>query len=336
LSHTPRPALDVDEADSPASSTPPDLGALEEYILRTQKGQDGFERHLYRQEQNRRRLQKIREKAERQQEETENAARAKNVAPRQDEGNPIPPRCDEDAGSSRDTASLNDDDNMQAGEEGMQSGTEINALVDELLGEAGNNATGDSQDDDASDFITQEEARRKKKEKRRSRGTEVSDTDEEDIEAEDEMLEDVVPELDSPGHQAASRSPAQKRRWTAKEKGKARLVDSQSEHGGKDDGEGSCDEGDECSTAARRTPGPLSAEARLEAQQLGEQVQQAVSTLAKKYNKPYHSILVAAGLNIQSARRQQNFSNQFKMWYSATHPKEDGSKHHLALFCCRH
>jgi hypothetical protein len=137
----------------------------------------------------------------------------------------------------------------------------------------------------------------------------VSDTDEEDLEAEDEMLEDVVPELGIGGESAKP--------FTAKQKGKGRAVDDRK---GSD-----CDRDEDSDPEAvakgHRTPGPMSAEARAEAQALGDDVQSRARALADKYNKPYGSIMLAAGLTIQKARHGQNFSNQFKTWYSAKFPK---------------
>ena len=68
------------------------------------------------------------------------------------------------------------------------------------------------------------------------------------------------------------------------------------------------------------TPGPMPAEARTEAQALGNHVQKSARALADKYNKPYGSIMLAAGLTIQNSRNQ-NFSNQFKTWYSVKYLK---------------
>jgi len=81
----------------------------------------------------------------------------------------------------------------------------------------------------------------------------------------------------------------------------------------------------------QHTPGPLSAEAREEAQVLGAQTQMAAKSLAAKYNKPYLTIMCTAGLNIQTARQRKNFLNQFKTWYAAKVPIKPGRE--CALFC---
>ena len=200
---------------------------------------------------------------------------------------------------------------------------EIGGLVDSILhkeevDEGEGEGDDSSGDDDQSNYSADETTRHRKKEKRRSRGKSVSDTDEEDLEAEDEMMDDVVPEL------GARKSG---KRFTGKQKGKKRAVDK--EKGVDSDDDEANDQEDV--PKGRRTPGPLSAKARAEAQALGDHVQNRARALADKYNKPYGSIMLAAGLTIQKARHGQNFSNQFKVWYSAKNPKPEDSK---CSFCC--
>ena len=184
---------------------------------------------------------------------------------------------------------------------------EFAAAIRQLLNSNPVEESDDGQDDDRSDYSADESARRQKKEKRRSRGFDVSDTDEDDLDAEQEMLEDVVPESEAP--------------CSAPSKGKGRAVDPQSEE---DD-----DEGEDAESRGRYTPGPLSAEAREEAQALGARTRKAAKSLVAKYNKPYLTIMRAAGLNIQTARQRKNFSNQFKTWYSAKVPVQPGREYAL-------
>jgi hypothetical protein len=196
----------------------------------------------------------------------------------------------------------------------VDAAAEVDALVDKLLHRAEKGGSSGEEDDVRSNYSDDESARHRKKDKRRSRGKSVSDTDEDDLEAEEQMLEDVVDENESPVRRGASR----RKRLTAKEKGKGRAVESQNGASG-----GEEDDGGECNPKGRCTPGPLSADARKEAQELGEETQKAIALLAKKYNKPYGSIMVAAGLGIQNTRQAPNFSNQYKSWYSAKYPKND-------------
>jgi hypothetical protein len=204
---------------------------------------------------------------------------------------------------------------------------EVSALVDELLHSAEQGASSDD-DDGRSNYSDDVNARHRKKDKLRSRGRSVSDTDKDDLEAENEMLCDVVDENRSPvrsSHVPRRKGP------TAKEKGKGHAVELQSGASGEEDS------GHGKSSKRRCTPGPLSEEARREAQQLGEATQETATALAKKYNKPYGSIMVAAGLGVQNTRGQ-NFSNQYKAWYSAKFPKDDKCEYSCVscLFATNH
>ena len=163
--------------------------------------------------------------------------------------------------------------------------------VDEGEGE-GDDSSGD---DDRSNYSADETTRHRKKQKCRSHGKSVSDTDEEDLEA-DKMMDDVVPEL---GAWKSGKC------FTGKQKGKKRAVDKEKGVNSNDD------EANDQEDVPKgcHTPGPLSAKARAEAQALGDHVQNRARALADKYNKPYGSIMLAAGLTIQKARHGQNFSN---------------------------
>jgi hypothetical protein len=61
--------------------------------------------------------------------------------------------------------------------------------------------------------------------------------------------------------------------------------------------------------------GPLSKEARLEAQRLGDVVVKESERIAQKFNKSRREIIMAAGLGFRSARTANSF-NMFKKWYS--------------------
>jgi hypothetical protein len=200
-------------------------------------------------------------------------------------------------------ASSNDDHQREDGDD------EFDATTRQLLHLGPAEESDDGQDDDRSDYSADESARRQKKEKCRSRGLDVSDTEEDDLDAEQEMLEDVVPESEAP--------------YSAPSKGKGRAVDPQSEE--------DVDNNEDTEAHGQYTPGPLSAEAREEAQVLGAQTRKAAKSLVAKYNKPYLTIMRAAGLNIQTARQRKNFSNQFKTWYAAKVPIKPGREY--ALLC---
>ena len=194
-------------------------------------------------------------------------------------------------------------------------GKTVTTLVNELLYGAETVASGG--EDDRSNYSDEESTRRQKKDKLRARGKAVSDTDEDDLQAEAEMLDDVV---DEDGHSARRPIPGKKRKsLTTKAKGKQRAVEHHSS-----DSDGECR--DDLKSKGHFTPGPLSAEARTEARELGEQTQEAATLLSKKYNKPYETIMVAAGLGIQNTRQGTNFSNQYKKWYKAKYPKADGGE----------
>jgi hypothetical protein len=108
-----------------------------------------------------------------------------------------------------------------------------------------------------------------------------SNTKEDDLDAEQEMLEDVVPKPEAPD--------------SAPSKVKGHAADPQSEDS-KD-----VDDNKDTEAHGQYTPGPLSTETHKEAQVLGAQTQKAAKSLAAKYNKPYLTIMHVVGLNIQTA-----------------------------------
>jgi hypothetical protein len=175
----------------------------------------------------------------------------------------------------------------------------------------------DESDDESagsgSDFSQGRTAQLAKRQKLLSRGRDVSDTEDEDQEAEDEMMDDVVPE--SPARCGASaRRPKTYGRSKASPKGPRRDAVEEGE-GDEDDADGG---------KSRYVTGPLSKEPLQEIQELASRTQKDAEALALKYRKSVRSIMIAAGLSIHQSRRD-NFSNKFKIWYSHVHPKP-GSK----------
>jgi hypothetical protein len=261
------------------------------------------------------------------------------------------PGADEDVSHGENVAASHSDDETEIDNHALAAPfnddptPELTALVNSLLSKEKQGASSSEDDDNRSNYSAEETERHRKKDKRRSRGKSVSDTDEDDMDAEEAMLKDVVAEVESPNRQRPSRLSRHKR-FTAKEKGKGREVVSQGDPSSEEGGEGEGGSGEESSgepdggegagsgeesgsgEPAKKhfTPGPLSADARKEAQELGKQTQAAGVLLAKKYNKSYESIMVAAGLGIQNARQGKNFSNQYKKWYSMKYPMAEDSK----------
>lgn len=124
-------------------------------------------------------------------------------------------------------------------------------------------------------------------------------------------------------------------RFTAKEKGKGRAgrqsVAEDGDEGENDDGDRMVDEDSEEDQGMQYVSGPLSSEARNEAIALGKKTEVAFKALGKKYRKSPRTMMVAGGLAVQSTR-QNNLSNMFRKWYSATHLGVDGGGYLLCLF----
>jgi hypothetical protein len=94
------------------------------------------------------------------------------------------------------------------------------------------------------------------------------------------------------------------------------------------DGSGLGD-GDEAAASESRagdnvelTPGPLSKDARQEAQELGNLVVKESERIAAKYKKSRREIMLAAGLTTRESRAPNHF-NMFRKWYAHHHPMKD-------------
>ena len=68
--------------------------------------------------------------------------------------------------------------------------------------------------------------------------------------------------------------------------------------------------------------GPLSKEARAEAEKLGAFVAKESERIARKFKKSKREIILAAGLGLRSARSPNTF-NMFKKWYAHHNPRQD-------------
>jgi hypothetical protein len=80
--------------------------------------------------------------------------------------------------------------------------------------------------------------------------------------------------------------------------------------------------------------GPLSKEARLEAQKLGARVVEESERIARKFKKSRREILIAAGLAARAAR-SRNPCNMFKRWYAHKHPRKN-TQSEYSCFCLAH
>jgi hypothetical protein len=180
-----------------------------------------------------------------------------------------------------------------------------------------------------SDFEADRQVKLAKRNFRRSHGKSVSNTEDDDLEDERELLEEVASET----QRRLGHSPPP---LTAKEKGKGRALVSDDEgdqsdgrqptptSGSRHDLEEEEEEEEEEPTHGRKY-GPLSKAALLEAVELGNRTREDAERIAKKYGKAPRTVMIAAGLGIQNAR-EPNFCNQYKVWYAHHHPKPDGSK----------
>jgi hypothetical protein len=218
-----------------------------------------------------------------------------------------------------------------------------------------------SSDSDAgSNFSQARNEKLRKRALRRSRGKSVSDTSDEDEEAEQEMDDDVVP--DSSPRRASGA--LDKTLPSTRHKGKQSTLDRKEDGGdevdetgidvahmsrrgaalgslhkkqlsskqkGKQragdhtdtesDSGGGNNDGDDDRSHLRYATGPLSEEGQEEARKFGEATKMHADELARKYNKSPNTIMLAAGLTVQNARQRDNISNKFKVWYAHHHPK---------------
>jgi hypothetical protein len=163
-------------------------------------------------------------------------------------------------------------------------------------------------DPSGSDFEADRNNKMRQREFRLSRGKEVSDTEAEELEDEEELEGEVV--SDEGVKRCQRNSPP---RLTTKQKGKGREiaeeVDGQGENGAEESG---------------YAHGPMSKQAVEEAVELGKATRESAEAIAKKYGKPVRSVMIAAGLGIQNARAT-NFSNLHKVWYAHHYPKPKNS-----------
>jgi hypothetical protein len=95
-----------------------------------------------------------------------------------------------------------------------------------------------------------------------------------------------------------------------------------SKGGEKDDGED--DSGDDGEDGDGQNPGKArgrwSKQAILEIDEFGKDVHQRAEAIARKYRKNTSDVLLNAGLGLKSVRKKENFSNQFRQWYSLKNP----------------
>jgi hypothetical protein len=183
---------------------------------------------------------------------------------------------------------------------------------------------------DESDYGDSRAEALKKRALRHSRGRSVSDPEDEDQEAEDEMNSEVVPESGTRGHRGVPK--VQGKPFPTKEKGKQRATnptDSGAGDEGSDnniDRDDNSDDNDNGNSHVGYVTGPLSDEAQEEVRQLGEETKGHVNDLARKYRKSPGIIMRMAGLAVQNARQRENIANKHRSWYSHYHPKPETSE----------
>ena len=187
-----------------------------------------------------------------------------------------------------------------------------------------------------SDYGNSRDEAMKKRVLLRNRGRPVSDTEDEDRLAEDEMNAEVVAESDG-RHRAGARRQVP----SAKKKGKQHATDQIDSDGDgwNDDGvdndddqmdedcdDNNTDDDGDGDSHTRYISGPLSEEAQEEVRQLGEETKARADDLARKYRKSPNTIMHMAGLGVQNARQHENMANKHRIWYSHHHPRPKTSQ----------
>jgi hypothetical protein len=92
-----------------------------------------------------------------------------------------------------------------------------------------------------------------------------------------------------------------------------------------------CIDSDEEDTR-QAVPGPLSKEARSEAQKLGNLVVEESERIARKFKKSRHKIMLAAGLSTRPARGTNRY-NMFKRWYANNNPMKNTDSESIFTAC---
>ena len=78
-------------------------------------------------------------------------------------------------------------------------------------------------------------------------------------------------------------------------------------------------------------PGPLSKEARNEAQQLGNLVIEESERIARTFKKSRREIMLAAGLSTRPARGANRF-NMFRRWYAHQNPMKNTNSESIFIY----
>jgi hypothetical protein len=182
-----------------------------------------------------------------------------------------------------------------------------------------------------SDWSETRQVIEKKRKAKRDRGRPHSDTEEEDNEDDADLSGDVT----TPKGRGKKRSADRKRRQkkaSRLEKGKGRAVDPVTEDqvGDGEDGDGG--DGDDI-PAWDSVPGPFSAEALSEIQELRTQVLERVDEIARKYQKPPAEIIVRSGFAVRLGRKP-NRANDFRQHYSLHNkmPEKSMSVHNSLVY----
>jgi hypothetical protein len=162
-------------------------------------------------------------------------------------------------------------------------------------------------DGSGSDYGEGREAKLAKRRKKAGKGQAVSDTESEDAQLDRELSAEAVPETSD------SRAPRTTGSKTGggKKASHSKPVDDEELEGVEDE-----DADDEWEVIS----GPLSKEARAEAQQLGALVAEMAEKIARKYKKSRREVVLAAGLGVRAARSRNPY-NMFRKWYAHHHSK---------------
>ena len=167
-----------------------------------------------------------------------------------------------------------------------------------------------------SDYSESRQVIEKQRKAKRDRGRPHSDTVEEDDEDDADLMDEVVPDT-SPKAKSKKRSGLHKRtrkKASRVDKGKARAIGEGNVEGGlgeEDEGDGDVEEVPtwDC------VPGPFSAEALAEIQDLRTMVLGRVNVIGRKYRKAPAEIMMRSGFAARLGRKP-NRANDFRQHYS--------------------
>ena len=163
-------------------------------------------------------------------------------------------------------------------------------------------------DGSGSDYGEQREADLANRRKKAGNNQAISDTESEDAQLDRELSAEAVPETSDKGppRTAGTKTGSGKEARQNNPVDDAELEDDY--------------DVDESDDNWEVISGPLSKEARTEAQQLGVLVAELAEKIARKYKKSRREVVLAAGLGVRAARTR-NPHNMFRRWYAHHHSR---------------